>query len=137
MLTPLAERGDASALNALGAMYEGGNGVPQDYSRALTFYEKAADQGFVQAMVNLGWHYWSVTSPDFVHAHMWFNIAASQGDPVAIGNPDTVVLRPWPEQIALAEKSARDDVASLMTPAQIAEAQKLASDWVAAHPKRQ
>ena len=46
---------------------------------------------------------------DFVSAHMWFNLAAAQG-----------------------EKNAaeyREKVADGMTPAQTAEAQKLAREW--------
>ena len=46
---------------------------------------------------------------DYVRAHMWFNIAAAQGDQDAVKN--------------------KDRAAALMTPAQIAEAQKLAREW--------
>jgi TPR repeat protein len=46
---------------------------------------------------------------DYVLTHMWFNLSAAQGDQAAAKN--------------------RDDVAKLMTPAQIAEAQKLAREW--------
>ncbi len=46
---------------------------------------------------------------DYVRAHKWFNIAAARG-------------------YADAAKS-RDMVAKLMTPAQIAEAQRLAREW--------
>ena len=52
---------------------------------------------------------------DYVQAHMWFNLAAAQGNAKAVGN--------------------RDIAAKKMTPAQIAEAQQLARDWIAAHPK--
>jgi uncharacterized protein len=44
-----------------------------------------------------------------VQAHMWFNLVAMAGDQGAATN--------------------RDNVAALMTPAQIAEAQKLAREW--------
>ena len=46
---------------------------------------------------------------DYVQAHMWFNLAAAAGDAAAPHN--------------------RDLVAAMMTPAQIAEAQRLASEW--------
>ena len=42
---PLAERGDASAQAALGAFYENGKGVPQDYAKAVKWYRLAAEQG--------------------------------------------------------------------------------------------
>jgi uncharacterized protein len=53
---------------------------------------------------------------DYVQAHKWFNLAAAR-----IPASET-------ESRAIAIKS-RDSVASKMTPAQIAEAQKLASEW--------
>ena len=46
---------------------------------------------------------------DYVIAHMWFNLAAARGKKNAV--------------------KARDIVAAQMTPAQIAEAQKLAREW--------
>jgi len=46
---------------------------------------------------------------NYVQAHMWFNLAAAQGDKVAASN------LVW--------------VAAKMTPTQIAEAQELARDW--------
>ena len=56
---------------------------------------------------------------DYVLAHMWYNLAASRS---------TGEER---------KKSAdlRDALARLMTPAQIAEAQRLAREWDAAHPR--
>jgi TPR repeat protein len=47
---------------------------------------------------------------DYVQAHMWFNLAASH------------------ENMSGAVE-LRDEIASKMTPAQIAEAQKLAREW--------
>ena len=49
-----------------------------------------------------------------MRAHMWFNLAASRLPPGE--NRDNAV-------------KARDAVAKRMTPAQIAEAQKLAREW--------
>ncbi len=46
---------------------------------------------------------------DYVQAHMWFNLAGAQGNKKATKN--------------------RDIVAGLMTPARIAEAQRLAREW--------
>ena len=51
---------------------------------------------------------------DYVQAHMWWNLAAAQGDEDAIGN--------------------RDIIAGQMMPSQIEEAQRLAREWLAAHP---
>ena len=46
---------------------------------------------------------------DYVRAHMWVSLAALQGDPNAM--------------------NSRDIIAKKMSPAQIAEAQRLARDW--------
>jgi hypothetical protein len=42
---PLAEQGNAAAQHHLGVAYELGDGVPQLYAIAVTWYRKAADQG--------------------------------------------------------------------------------------------
>ena len=46
---------------------------------------------------------------DYVRAHMWFSLSAAQGEQSAVKGLEMAELR--------------------MTPAQIAEAQKLARDW--------
>ncbi len=73
-------QGYAFAQFALGSMYEKGQGVPQDY----------------------------------VQAHTWYNLAASRSPPGT--DRDNAVKN-------------RDIVAAKMTPAQIAEAQRLAREW--------
>jgi TPR repeat protein len=50
---------------------------------------------------------------DYVRAHKWFNIAAMLGDPRA--------------------REERADLAEIMSPAEIAEAQRLAREWVLSH----
>jgi uncharacterized protein len=110
---PLAEQGNAVAQYNLGGMYAYGRGVPQDYKTALKWWRLAAEQGNANAQFNLGLMYGNGTGviQDNVYAHMWWNIAASSGNKVAVKN--------------------RDIVAGEMTPAQIAEAQKLARECVA------
>lgn len=41
---PLAEQGDATAQSNLGALYDNGEGVLQDYKEAVRWYTKAAEQ---------------------------------------------------------------------------------------------
>lgn len=110
---PLAEQGDAGAQLNLGFMYDNGYGVSQDYNEAIRWYRRAAEQGNDRAQYNLGLMYdaGNGVPRDFVQAHMWYDIA---GVAVAI--------------------SYRDYVAREMTPAQIAEAQKLAREWMGKHP---
>lgn len=38
-------------------MFDDGRGVAKDETEALKWYRKAADQGFVQAQIDLGGHY--------------------------------------------------------------------------------
>jgi len=99
----------------LGGMYDIGKGVTQDYSEALKWYRKAAEQGHASAQFYLGAKYANGqgVARDYVSSHMWINLAVSR----ASGED--------PKEFA----KARDTVASLMSPAQIAEAQKLAGDW--------
>jgi len=116
-----AAQGDVRAQFDLGGMYEEGRGVPQDYAEAVRWTRLSADQGRAGSQSSLGLMYANgeVVPLDYVQAHMWFNLAASQ---------QTYSLR----EIA---REARDRTARLMTPAQIAEAQRLARDWTAAHPR--
>ena len=114
----LAEQGDANAQYGLGFMYDTGQGVPQDYAAAMSWYRKAADQGHAAAQSNLGTMYangWGVPQ-DYILAHMWWNLAASRLDASEKEKRDKVIKN-------------RDSVAARMTPAQIAEAQKMAREW--------
>jgi TPR repeat protein len=113
-----ADRGNALAQNYLGLMYYNGEGVPQDYVQAVSWYRKAAEQGHAHAQFFLGGMYSSGQGvpQDYVQAHKWFNLSASRTD-----SSDK-------ERRDLAVKS-RDLIASLMTPPQIAAAQKLAREW--------
>jgi TPR repeat protein len=49
LFRPPADRGNAYAQASLGMMYETGHGVPQDYTAAVSWYRKAADQSFAAA----------------------------------------------------------------------------------------
>ena len=83
----------------------------QDYATAMRLLRPLADQGNAYAQNDLGVMYakGQGVSQDYVQAHKWLNLGAAAGNEDAITN--------------------RDIVAGKMTPAQIAEAQKLASAW--------
>jgi TPR repeat protein len=55
-LIPAADAGDTEAMNALGTLYQIGNGVPYDPAAAEVFFRKAAMAGNVKAQANLGEH---------------------------------------------------------------------------------
>lgn len=114
-LIPLAEKGDASARFYLGVMYYKGQGVPQDYEEAAKWFLKAADQGEAFAPFNLGLMYYKGKGvpQDYVKAHMWFNLAAAQGDEKAAKRKDMVAQMMKPDQIAEAQRLAREFTSKL------------------------
>lgn len=114
----LAKKGNAQAESGLGFMYDNGQGVPQDYAEALKWYRKAAEQGDASAEFNLGWMYLKGKGlpQDNVQAHMWLNLSAFRFSASEKAKRDRAA-------------HARDTLAATMTPAQIAEAQKLAREW--------
>lgn len=65
-----------------GARYEHGEGVPQDYQRAITLYCAAAKSGNTSAQYQLGWLYANGrgVSRDDAMAAAWFRLAAAKGD---------------------------------------------------------
>jgi TPR repeat protein len=86
--------------------------VQQDQMKAAAdWMKRAAEQGNAQAQDAIGRMYFGgVGVPkDYVEAHKWLSLAAAQG------YKDTAQFR--------------DLIASAMTPAQIAEAQRLAREW--------
>ncbi len=88
-----------------------------DYATALRRWGPLAEQGDTMAQSNLGVMYeFGLGVPrDFVQAYLWFSLAAAQGDAVAQQNQDIT--------------------ASQMAPEQIAEAQRMAREWMAKHQR--
>ncbi|MET0873765.1 MAG: hypothetical protein ABWX81_03080 [Pseudolabrys sp.] len=83
----------------------------RDYASALRLIRPLAEQGDANAQYNLGVFYDNGLGvpQDKVRAYMWFNLSAAQGKEGAA--------------------AFRDLIARRMTPAQIAEAQRLAREW--------
>ena len=93
-----------------------GEGLPPDHVQAVKWFRKAAEQDHSWAQVYLGHMSANGTGvpQDYVQAHIWFNLAAAKS------------TQPWVHGDAV---RSRERVAELMTPAQIAEAQRLATKW--------
>lgn len=106
-----AEQGHSEAQFNLGMLYIEGKGLLQDFIESEKWIRKAAVQGHSEAQFNLGKMYHKALglAQDIVMAHMWYNLAAAEE---------------WP-----GSAKERDAVAENMTPAQIAEAQKMAREW--------
>lgn len=102
-LSRAAEKGHANAQNNLGT-------AVRDASEAAEWYRKAAEQGNSAGQSNLARLYRDGRGvpQDYVLAHMWFNLAAQQ-------SPDV--------------RQAVEEIAELMTPGQIEEAQRRAQEW--------
>jgi len=111
----LADKGNAAAQYNLGVMHKNGKGVPQSYEEAAKWYRKAADQGHVRAQFTLGLMYYKGVgmAQDNPLAYMWASLAARQGYAEA--------------------QQLQDLVIKAMTPSQLADAQRLVTDW---HPAK-
>jgi uncharacterized protein len=109
-----ADQDHAAAQSNLGLLYAEGRGVPQNDAEAVKWFLKAADKGLLEAQTILGLMCVRGRGlpQNYVLAHMWFNLAAMQGAVGALAN--------------------RDQLARMMTPAQIAEAQRLAQERMTA-----
>ncbi len=119
-----AKKGEPLAQFNLGLMYYKGRVAAQDYTKAVHWWRRAAEQGFAEALNNLGMAYGNGdgVEQDYVQAHKWFDLAAS---------------RHPPGRKRRNSERDRDFLAKKMTAAQIAEAQRLAGEWMAACDNRE
>ncbi|MBE56190.1 MAG: hypothetical protein CL479_06425 [Acidobacteria bacterium] len=130
-----AEQGYLPAQTGLAGRYFDGRGIPQDEAEAVRWYRLAAEQGdaevlrwlhqtaeqgSIPAQGNLGEMYAAGhgVAPDVVQAHLWLSLAA---------------VRASADQRE-AYGAARDVVAQSMTREELADAQRRALAWEAAHP---
>ncbi len=147
-----AEQGDAAAQADLGRRYYAGQGVPQDDVEAVRWTRLAAEQGHAPAQYNLGLLYFrgrGVTGDDAAAAR-WYRSAAGQGYPPAQAalsslylygagvDEDPVLAAMWMELAWQASVGAPDwrlyagqraELASAITPDQLAEGRRLAREW--------
>lgn len=144
-----AELGFAPAQFRIGNFYEKGRGVTRDINTAISWYEKAGDQGNTAAMHNLAVLYASGASgaPDNASAGKWFEKAAEYGltdsqfnlailKAKGLGQEkDLIQSYKW---FAVAAKGGdseagkkRDEVATMMSPEKLKEAQAHVDLWQA------
>ena len=116
-LRKAAHRGHAQAQSELGVMYLNGKGVSKDGEKAAKLFRRAARKGHVQSQIFLGRMYSEGRGVglDVVAANMWFEIAASYGNQIAQG--------------------LLHHAKNGMSPNQIAEARKLAREWLQKYGK--
>ena len=84
-----------------------------EYATALKEFTPLAEQGDATAQYNLGLMYGNGQGvlQDNIYAHMWFNIAASNGDGDAAKYRDLTAKEMTSNQLAEAQKLARECVA--------------------------
>ena len=91
--------------------------LSRQYEEALTTCLQAAEKGDVPTQFRMGLIYhmgWGVTQ-DYVQAYKWFNIASANGLVAGLG------------------QNNRDQLAEEMSPSEVAEAQRLAREWLDQH----
>lgn len=117
---PLAQREEESSAAQLfvGFMYAKGLGLTQDLATAAEWYGRAANQDNMLAQIRLGFMYrrGEGVARDPIRAYLWAALAARQDSHV-----QTVA------------EALQESLAAEMTPDQIAEAKRLARDWVETH----
>ncbi len=145
--TKAAEQGDAEAQNAVGKMHYHGKGTPQCYKEAVKWYKMAAEKGFVEAQFNLSLKYYlgEGVLQNYKDAAKWCFRAAEQGYADAQNNmgamyergegvpQDYVQAYKWYNLASAQEaenaKENREILRYRLTPAQIAEGQRLSQEF--------
>ena len=108
---PLAEAGDRKAQYSLGVIYNNGDGIPQDYGQSAKWWKLAAEQGSAAAQNILGLSYIlgeGGVGKDLVLAHMWLNIAATNGNDTAAKMRKNVTEQMTPAALVKAQTMARE-----------------------------
>ena len=152
-----ANGGDAAAQVAVGESYAAGAGVTRDYRLAAEWYQKAADKGNLAGQLHLAALYrdgGEGFDRDMAQAAEWYRKAADQGDVGAQGMMGTLystglgVEQNYAEayywlDLAAAVKGPkqaqfanyRQMMGAHITTDELAEVQKRAAAWKAAHPR--
>jgi TPR repeat protein len=116
---PLAAAGNAEAQTLLGALYWSGEGVPRDHAEAVKWYLRAAEKGYARAQNDIGFMYGfgeGVPPRDDVQAYKWLTLAIERYTAKNRDRLDQAV-------------KDRATLANRMSPAQIANAERLVRQW--------
>ncbi len=110
-----AEQGDAEAQFMLGTLYRNGDGVLQDDTQAVEWFQRAADRGYVRALSALGSSYWAGRGvrQDYSQAYFWYQLALAEGDQNS--------------------KSLLEGISTQLTREQVINARQQAEAWLHAH----
>ncbi len=113
----IADKGVGSAQSGLALLYYTGSGVAKDFGLARKLFLEAAVQNVPQAQMFLSLIYRNGDGvrQSYVHSYMWCDIAVGAGDEGA--------------------SYVRERIAENMTADEVAEAQRLSSEWRAFYLK--
>ena len=105
-----AEQGFAKAQFELGNMYTKGDDVIEDDFEAASWYRKAAEQGSMDGQHALGRVYLTGQGvpKDYVRAHLWLSLAKANGDESSDNWLNVITKHMTNDQIAEAERLARE-----------------------------
>ena len=112
-----SENRNSEASMFLSMIYSSGLGITRNYKESKKWLKLSANMGNVKAQFTLGGHYLYGGEgflKDFVLAHKWYNVAMANGDRMA---------RHFIEHLE----------GGIMQPHQVAEAQRLAREWMQEH----
>lgn len=115
-IEPLADEGNAHAQFVLGLTYYAGQSVVQNYTEAAKWFRRAAEQGHADAQLSLALMYsegWGV-SRNPILAYVLEKLATAQGHEDA--------------------RNIRDMSIGLLSPEQVNEGQRLATEWEVGTP---
>lgn len=114
-LRRLADSGDAESQYWIGIRYGTGANVAQNDAEAAKWFERAAEQGHVQAQARLASYYWSGRGvpKDLSKAYFWAALAWAQGDENS--------------------KMLLEGLSSQMTRSQVLVARQQADNWLRHH----
>lgn len=117
---PMAENGNSAAQLFLGFLHANGQGVARDDGAAAEWYRRAAEQDNMLAQIRLAMMYrrGAGVRQDPVEAHHWASLAARDE-----------------KHLKNVAKALRQALETDMTPAQVAEAERLTRAWLAKHGK--
>jgi TPR repeat protein len=145
-----AEQGDPEAQFNLGVIYNLGSGVPRDGKKAVRLWLSAAEKGHATAQAYLGTRYENGfgVPQNYALAFKWYRLAAEQGSWIGqgglagmfekgLGMPKNLIeAYAWYSaadankgEAESSEAKLREMLAQKLTPAQLAEGQKLAVEY--------
>jgi len=91
-------------------MYANGEGTPKNYTEAMKWYTKAANQGYLSAQNNLGNMYGKGEGvpKDLIKAYVWHSIASANGNEISKKNLEILSSEMTPQQVDQAQNEATE-----------------------------